>query len=183
MKIDFTELQKIFIEKIKKEENLTLTGKDVSFEINPNYEFESYNLTVRLKIFGEEFSVGYPKRETTVDELITDFYSRLHDYSTDHAGNHIIGLKILQLENEYADQFSTLRENIVSSQTDIKPEDLFIDISDTAPYKTDKRGFPNFDIFIYLKKKLILTRTLGFYEYNHKLGDELESKIIPLIHQ
>ena len=44
MQIDFTKLQKLFIDKIKDEEKLMLRGQDVSFEIRQNYEFEQYNL-------------------------------------------------------------------------------------------------------------------------------------------
>lgn len=178
MKIDFTKLQKTFINKIKKEENLILRGQDVSFEINPNYEFEQYNLTVRIKVFGEEFSIGYPKENTSIDELIMDFYSRLHDYNTDNAGYHIIGLKILQLENRFLEQTSSLREKIISNQRDLKPEEIFIDFSDFAPSENDARGFPKFGIFIVIKGEQILMREIGFDEFNHKLDVELETKIL-----
>lgn len=84
MQIDFTKLQKAFIEKIRDEESLILRGHDVSFEIKTNYESEQYNLNIRIYVFGEEFSIGYPKEKTSEDQLINDFYSRLHDYNTDN---------------------------------------------------------------------------------------------------
>ena len=177
MKIDFTKLQKAFIEKIKTKENLTLRGQDVSFEINPNYEFEQYNLTLRIKVFEEEFSLGYPKENTFINELIMDFYSRLHDYSTDNARHHIIGLKISQLENRFSEQISSLREQIISRQKDIKPEEILIDFSDIAPSENDTRGFPKFGIFITIKGEQKLMRKIGFDEFNHKLSEELMTKI------
>ncbi|MBL3658639.1 hypothetical protein [Fulvivirga sediminis] len=177
MKIDFTKLQKAFIIKIKEDENLTLRGQDVSFEINPNYEFEQHNLTIRIKVFGEEFSVGYPKENTSIDELILDFYSRLHDCNTDNARHHIIGLKILQLQNRFSEEIISLREKLIRKYQDLKPEEIVIDFSDLPLSENDLSGFPKFGIFIVIKGKQVLMREIGFDEFNYKLDDELETKI------
>lgn len=176
MQIDFTKLQKLFIEKIKKEEGLILRGHDVSFQIEPN--FEHYNLNVRIKVFGEEFSIGYPKENTTEEDLIKDFYSRLHDYNTDDAKYHIIRLKIQELEKRYREKIRSLRGNILSRKKETSPEDIFVNISDLAPNEEDERGFPKFEIFVVLKGKQVVTREIGFYEYNHKLVEDLENEIM-----
>jgi len=177
MKIDFTKLQKLFIDKIRNEENLILRGQDISFQIQPNYEFDQYNLNVKIKIFEEEFSIGYPKENTTEEELIKDFYSRLHDYNTDNPKWHIIGLKIQELERRYIESIQSVREKILNSNNGIKPNEIVIDISDLTPSENDERGFPNFGIFVMLKGKQVAKKEIGFYEYNHKLDEELEDEI------
>ena len=178
MQIDFTKLQKLFIDKIKDEEKLILRGQDVSFEIRPNYEFEQYNLDVKLKVFGEEFSIGYPKENTNEEYLINDLYSRLHDYRTDSLKWHIIGLKVQELEKRYTEKIQSLREIILNQHSELIPEDIFIDISDLAPSEHDERGFPKFGIFVMIRGEQITMKEIGFYEYNHKLDAELENEII-----
>jgi len=178
MQIDFTKLQKLFIDKIKDEEKLMLRGQDVSFEIHTNYEFEQYNLNVKLKVFGEEFSIGYPKENTNEEHLINDFYSRLHDYGTDNPKWHIIGLKVQELEKRYVEKIQSLREKILNQNSELIPKEIFIDISDLAPSENDERGFPKFGMFVMIRGKQITTKEIGFYEYNHKIDEELENEII-----
>jgi len=177
MQIDFTKLQKLFVAKIRNEENLILRGQDISFEIQPNYEFEQYSLQVKLKVFKEEFSIGYPKANTTEEQLLLDFFSRLHDYNTDDPNWHIIRLKIQELERRYNKKIQYLREIILSNFNEIKSEDIFINISDQTPIENDARGFPKFEIFVMVKGEQIATKEIEFYEYNHKLVEELENEI------
>lgn len=178
MQIDFTKLQKLFVEKIKNEENLILRGQDVSFEIQTNYEFEQYKLNVKLKVFGEEFSIGYPKENTTEEQLIIDFYSRLHDYGTDNPKWHIIGLKVQELEKRYGDTIQSFKEKILNQNKELTPKEIFIDISDLAPSENDERGFPRFSIFVMIRGRQIAKKEISFYEYNHKLDEDLENEIM-----
>lgn len=178
MQIDFTKLQRNFIEKIKNEENLILRGQDVSFEIEPNYEFEQKKLVVRIKVFGEEFSLGYPKKETTEKQLITDFYSRLHDYDTENPFWHLISLKVLELEKRTNQQIQVLREKILFLDKEIKSDEVYVGITDSVFVEDSKRGFPKFEIYVVIKGKKVVSKEIGFYEYNHKLANELEKEII-----
>lgn len=177
MQIDFTKLQKLFVLKIKNEENLILFGHDVSFKISPNYQFSPINLTVKILIFGEEFSIGYAKEKTTEEELINDFYSRLHDYNTDDAKNHIIILKIQELERSYSEQILILIQRITRI-LDIESDKIMIDISDFAPSENDNRGFPKFGIFVTINKNHVLTKEIGFNQYIFNLSDMIENEII-----
>ncbi|MCR9067069.1 MAG: hypothetical protein NXI00_24100, partial [Cytophagales bacterium] len=127
--------------------------------------------------FGEEFSVSYPKSDTSIDELIMDFYSRLHDYSADSAKDLIIRLKILQLENRFAEQINALREIVLTRQKSLRPEEVLFDFSDIIPSEKDINGFPKFGLFISIKGEQILMKEIGINEFSHKLGEELESKV------
>lgn len=177
MKIDFNKLQQLFATKVKNEEKLLLRGQDISFIIQPNYEFESYHLTVKMMVFGEEFSLGYPDKNTTEEQLINDCYSRLHDYSTDDPKYHIIGLKTREFKRRYANNIQSLREKILHKNTEMKPEDLWIDISDIEPSDEDERGFPKFEMFVSIKGEEMVTKDLLFYDYNFKLEKEIEEEL------
>ncbi|MFN0201640.1 MAG: hypothetical protein ACKVTZ_08975 [Bacteroidia bacterium] len=178
MKIDFTKLQKLFIEKVRKEEGLILRGQEVSFEIRTNYEFSQYNLNVKLKVFGEEFSIGYPQENTTEVELIADFYARLHDYNTDDAQTHIIGLKICALEKRFAELIYGLREKILRFDKDLTSEDILIEVSDFVPSENDENGFPPVGIFVIIQGKQILSKKIEADTYTHILAKELESEVV-----
>lgn len=177
MHINFTKLQKAFIDKIRKESQLILRGQDVSFKIQTNYEFEQYNTNIKILVFDEEFSMGYPNSKTTEEALILDCFSRLHDYNTDNAKWHIIGLKILELEKRYLAPIQQLREQLIGLNSINEPDDLVIEISDIAPSETDKRGFPKFEISVMIQGQIVARKELDFDGYNFQLMQELKESI------
>ena len=174
--MNYTQIQKEFIKKVKNENDLILRGQDVQFLVSPKSEFDEHSVTVYLKVFNEEFSTGYFNKSTTSDELINDFYSRLHDYSTDNAGDHIIGLKALQLENRFKDVIAEIKTFLVFSNRNLSPEEIQIDI-EYDYLKNIKNGFPNYWMEIRIKNNLIIKRNFEFDDFTHLLNKELKEKL------
>lgn len=178
--IDFYEVQNIFIERIRTEENIELLPTDIDFRVVVR-PYQELIYVVYIHVFGREFSVGYVNRRTTSQELVNDFFSRLHDYETDDASINIIFRKIQQLTERYDDLLRSTKEYLLAN-TAVKEDEITVDISDTSPHD-HKRGLPKFQLFVHVSNSQpLMTQDLDIDSFSLDIDKQeyfnmLESKL------
>jgi hypothetical protein len=176
MRIDFRKLQKIFIERIKNNESIKLRPNEVTFIIEPNFELPG-KTTLRILVFGQAFSHGYFDDNTEEDYLLSDCFSRLHDYDTDSPKWHIWGLRNKRLEEDYKWQVDKIIEYLHISNLGLKLNEIKISINDLAPSEIDTNGFSQYSISILIKDQKIIEKKLDLYNYNFKLIDQIINEL------
>jgi hypothetical protein len=174
MAIDFNILQKLFIEKIKKEESIILKTMDVSFKIEPNYENNS-NTTIRILVFERIFGHGYIDHKSTEKDFLADCYSRLHDYNSDSPKWNIWSLKCTSLEECYNWQVEQIIEFITIS-SDIKFNEIDILFTD-MPGELDSNGFRKYEMILSIRGMQIIAKRIDIYNYNFKLAEEIINEL------
>jgi hypothetical protein len=175
MKINFKKLQQLIIEKIKAEENIVLKAHEVKFQVEPNYTLSDNRMTFKILIFGQQFLHGYADHNNTEPDLISDCFSRLHDYGKDSVKWHIWSLKILDIELRYGYQFDKIRDFLFDNIPDLKPRDISIQISDISAEETDENGFPKYGLYIEYPYKTIEIE-LDIYNYDYQLLESFIEK-------
>ena len=178
MTINFRKLQSIFIEKIEREHQLILSDYDVSFEIRPSQHTSKHS--VRLKVFGQEFSIAYVRDESTETDILRDFYSRLHDYNTDCAGHHLICLKIAALEELYLDELIELKAIAMRNFKEIEFDDVIIEFTDIPQSALDEKGFPKFAVMIVIQAQDICTKEIDLKRSNSDVFLEMRNSLFNL---